>query len=151
MTATMNDDDDARTSSAPVYHLPLPRLRGLAAEWYGWLKCHELRFQRCVRCERWRHVPREVCPGCGSTDWVWQPSSGRGTVFTWTTTYRSLHPAWVQTPFAQVVVELEEGPRVMTSIIDRAPDDLRIGMSVEVVYDDVTPEVTLAKFRSLPG
>jgi hypothetical protein len=146
----MNDGGEDVTTAAG-YELPLPRLRGLVAEWYGWLKRHELRFQRCAGCERWRHVPREVCPGCGSTDWSWRPSSGRGTVYTWTTTYRSLHPSWVQTPFAQVVVELEEGPRVMTSVVDRTPDELRIGMAVEVVFDDVTPEVTLAKFRSRPG
>ena len=151
MTSQTNGIDDSFAIGESAYELPLPRLRGLAAEWYSWLKRHDLRFQRCSGCERWRHVPREICPECGGIEWTWQSSSGRGTVYTWTTTYRSLHPAWVDTPFAQVVVELEEGPRVMTSIVDRMPDELRIGMPVEVVYDDVTPEVTLAKFRSRPG
>ncbi len=130
------------------YHLPLPRLRGLTAQWYDWIKQHELRFQRCDHCERWRHVPREVCPGCGSVDWAWQPSSGKGRIYSWTTVYRSLHPDFQDTPYAAVVVELEEGPRVMTWIVDRGPDDLEIDMPVRVVYDDVTPEVTLAKFRA---
>lgn len=130
------------------YDKPLPRLRGLTAEWYGWLKQHELRFQQCDRCKVWRHVPREVCPGCGGTDWSWNPSSGRGKIYSWTTIYRSLHPSFPETPYAAVVVELEEGPRVMTRIVDKGPDDLVMDMPVEVVFEDVTPEVTLAKFKS---
>lgn len=128
---------------------PLPRLVGLTGEWYGWLKRHELRFQRCTDCARWRHLPRELCPGCSSGEWSWQPSSGRGTVYTWSTTNRPLHPAFPDTPFAQVVVELDEGPRVMTWVIDVAASALEIGMPVGVVFDDVTPAVTLAKFRRL--
>lgn len=137
------------TSDGSDYRLPLPRLRGLTADWYGWLKRHELRFQRCGGCERWRHVPREVCPGCGSTEWSWQRSDGRGRVYSWTTIYRSLHPDFLDTPYAAVVVEMAEGPRVMTGIVDRDHDELEIDMPVEVVFDDVTAEVTLPKFRSV--
>lgn len=145
---TTDDTPDGITDATTGgYALSLPRLRGLTAQWYAWLARHELRFQRCTGCEQFRHIPREVCPRCGSTEWTWEPSSGKGTVFTWTTTHRSLHPAWVETPFAQVVVELEEGPRVMTSLVDSTPDELRIGMPVQVVYDDVTAEVTLPKFK----
>lgn len=137
-----------KTDTADGYALPVPHLRGHTAEYYGWLKRHELRFQRCDRCERWRHVPREVCPGCGSPEWSWQASSGRGRIYSWTTIYRSLHPDFHDTPYAAVVVELEEGPRVMTWIVDKGPDELEMDMPVEVVFEDVTPEVTLAKFRS---
>lgn len=129
------------------YLRPLPRLRGLTAQWYGWLVRHELRFQRCDTCARWRHVPREVCPGCGGTAWSWQPSSGRGRVYSWTTVHRSLHPDFPDTPYAGVIVELEEGPRVMTRIVDREPDELAVDLPVEVIFEDVTPEITLAVFR----
>ena len=125
---------------------PLPRLTGLTGEWYRWLTGHELRFQRCNDCARWRHVPRELCPGCGGSDWSWQPSEGRGTVYSWTTTRRPLHPAFADTPFSQVVVELAEGPRVLSTVLDVASADLQIGMPVSVVFDDVTPEVTLPRF-----
>jgi uncharacterized OB-fold protein len=134
-------------SQSRGYRKPLPALRGVTAEWYGWLSKHELRFQRCTECQLWRHVPRELCPHCGSQGWEWARSQGRGTVFTWTTTYRPLHPAFVETPFAQVVVELDEGPRMITEVVDVAADALEIGMRVVVVFDEVTPEVTLAKFR----
>lgn len=136
------------TPGTSDYALPLPRMRGLTAEWYGWLQRHELRFQCCDGCARWRHVPREVCPGCGSTDWSWRASTGRGRIYSWTTIHRSLHPDFQDTPYAAVVVETVEGPRVMTSIVDREPDELVIDLPVEVVFDDVTPEVTLARFRS---
>jgi uncharacterized OB-fold protein len=134
-------------TQAHGYGKPLPALKGMTAEWYGWLNKRELRFQRCVDCGRWRHLPRELCPACSGQRWEWAQSTGKGTVFTWTTTYRPLHPAFTATPFASTVVELAEGPRLLTEVIDVTPDDLEIGMPVVVVFDDVTPEVTLAKFR----
>ena len=73
---------------------PLPTLAGLAGEFYGWCKKHELRFQRCTACGTWRHVPRELCAACGSPEWEWARSSGRGTVFTWTVAARAMHPAF---------------------------------------------------------
>ena len=135
------------TSSTPTPPRPLPRLTGLTGEWYGWLTRHELRFQRCTSCGRWRHVPRELCPECHDAGWSWQPCSGRGRVYSWTTTHRPLHPAFTDTPFAQVVVELDEGPRVLSSVVDVAPADLEVGMALTVCFDDVTPEVTLPRFR----
>ena len=59
-----------------VFARPLPKLTGLTAEFYAFTKQHELRFQRCTGCGRWRHVPRLLCPGCGGAAWEWAPSSG---------------------------------------------------------------------------
>lgn len=130
------------------YTRPLPKLEGNTGEWYGFVKKHELRFQRCTGCGTWRHVPREYCAQCGSDAFEWAMSAGRGKVFTWTTIYRPLHPAFIQdVPYSGVVVELDEGPRVMTWVTDVAPDALEIGMPVEVWFDDVTDQVTLAKFK----
>ena len=131
-----------------TYDKPLPLLDGLTKEFYGWCKQHQLRFQRCSDCRAWRHVPRELCPECGSSNWEWTTSSGRGTVFTWTTIARALLPAFQgDTPYAPVVVEMDEGVRLLSSVIDCPPDQLHIGMPVEVIFDEVTPEVTLPKFR----
>lgn len=130
------------------YNKPLPQLTGYTGDWYAYVKKHELRFQRCTGCGRWRHVPREYCAKCGSDAFEWAKSSGRGKIFTWTTTVRPLHPAFVtDVPYSGVVVELEEGPRVMTCVTDVAPDDLAMDMPVQVWFDDVTDEVTLAKFK----
>ncbi len=131
-----------------AYTKPLPEMEGLSKEFYGWCKQHELRFQRCTNCATWRHVPREMCAACGSWNWEWTKSSGRGTIFTWTVAARPMHPAFqADVPYAAVVVEMDEGVRLLSRVVDCAPEALRIGMPVEVVFEDVTPEITLPKFR----
>jgi len=132
-----------------TYPKPLPVLEGLSGEFYAFCKQRELRFQRCARCAAWRHVPREMCAECGSWEWQWETSSGRGTVFTWTVAVRAMHPAFADaTPYAPVVVELEEGIRLLSQVVDCSPESLKIGMPVEVVFEDVTEEVTLPKFKT---
>ena len=80
--------------SESAYPLPLPELDGLHKEFYDHCKSHVLHFQRCVDCSTFRHVPREMCPECGSWNWEWTPSSGRGHVFTLTVVERPMHPAF---------------------------------------------------------
>ena len=93
-------------------------------------------------------MPREICARCGSFAWTWTRSSGRGRVFTWTVAARAMHPAFAaDAPYAPVVVEMEEGVRVVSQMVDCPPDELAIDMPVEVVFEAVTPEVTLPKFR----
>ena len=136
------------SNAAGEFAKPLPKLEGLAGEFYGWCKQEELRFQRCQDCGAWRHVPREICASCASWSWEWARSTGRGTVFTWTVVNRAMHPAFANdTPFAAVVIELEEGVRLLSEVVDCPPDALEIGMPVEVVFEAQTDEVTLPKFR----
>jgi uncharacterized protein len=127
---------------------PLPRLEGLAGEFYAHCKRRELRFQRCTGCGAWRHVPREMCPSCGSWDWEWARSSGRGKVYTWTVVARALHPAFGGAcPYAPAVIEMEEGVRILSQVLDCPPEALEIDMPVEVSFEDQNDEVTLPKFR----
>jgi len=127
---------------------PLPLLEGLTGEFYGHCKDGELRFQRCRDCDAWRHVPREMCPECGSWSWEWARSSGRGRVFSWTVVVRALHPAFQDAcPYAPVVVEMEEGVRMLSEVMDCPPGELEIDLPVEVAFEEVTDEVTLPKFR----
>jgi hypothetical protein len=129
------------------YSKPLPLMQGLTKEFYGWCTHHELRFQRCTECGAWRHVPREMCAECGSWSWEWAKSSGRGKVFTWTVATRPMHPAFpADVPCTPVVIELEEGVRLVSEVVDCPPEELEIGMAVEVQYQDVTPELALPKF-----
>ncbi len=130
---------------------PLPELAGYAKEFYAWCRRGDLRFQRCTKCDAWRHVPREMCAKCGSGEWKWVKSSGKGTVFTWTVAERPMHPAFVDAvPYAPVVIEMDEGVRVVSEVIDCKPADLEIGMRVEVAFAKVSDEVTLPKFRRAP-
>jgi len=130
------------------YTKPLPELEGLTGDFYGFCKQQELRFQKCGGCGAWRHVPRELCARCGSWDWSWERSSGCGRVFTWTVVGRALHPAFAGAePYACTVVEMDEGVRLLSEVVDVAPDDLEIDMAVEVFFDPVTDDVSLPKFR----
>jgi len=89
-----------------------------------------------------------VCPVDLSSDTEWVRASGRGTIYTFTVTHQNQSPGFrEELPYVLAIVELEEGVRLMTNVVGCTPDAVRIGMPVEVVYDDVTPEVTLAKFR----
>jgi uncharacterized OB-fold protein len=130
------------------YTKPLPRGEEYSGEFYQYCKQHELRFQRCSTCHTWRHMPRECCPVCGSFDWIWERSTGKGRVFSWTVIHRALHPGFAEDiPYAAVIIELEEGIRLVSHVIGIAPEALRLELPVEVVFEDVTPEVTLPKFR----
>ena len=138
----------SEANQSPEYNRPLPRRHGFGAEFYDFCKQHELRFQRCKGCGTWRHVPRDMCAKCGSPQWEWAKSSGKGTVFSWTTVMQPMLPQFADVvPYSPVVIELEEGVRMVSWLVDVAPGDIRIGLPVEVVFEDVTPEVTLPKFR----
>lgn len=126
----------------------LPVLYGYTKEFYDWCQQHELRFQRCRQCGTWRHPPRPMCNSCHSLQWEWAATQGKGKVYCWTTVYQALDPAFAQAvPYAAVVVELDEGPRLTTWVTGISPDDLHIGMPVELWFDSVSSEVTLPKFR----
>ncbi|MBI3246196.1 MAG: OB-fold domain-containing protein [Deltaproteobacteria bacterium] len=133
-----------------TYKKPLPKRRGVAGQFYDFCKKHELRFQRCTSCQTWRHVPRDMCAKCGSFDWEWAKSSGKGKVFSWTTAEQVMLPQFADdVPYNASVIELEEGVRMVSWVIDIPNDELRLDLPVEVFFDDVTPEVTLPKFRRM--
>jgi hypothetical protein len=135
-----------------IYTKPLPLLEGLTGEFYEFCRQGTLHFQRCSDCRGWRHVPRDMCAGCGSWQWSWQPSSGRGVVFSWTVVARALHPDFEDaTPYAPVIVEMEEGVRLLSRVVDVAPEDLAIDMPVEVAFEVATDAVTLPVFRPRAG
>src|SRR5262245_35927472 len=94
-----------------AYKRPLPRRSdGFAAEFYDHCRKHELRFQRCADCGRWRHVPRDMCAGCGSFAWEWAKSAGKGKVFSWTTAMQPTRPEFADlVPYSPVIVEMDEG------------------------------------------
>ena len=134
---------------ANAYQRPLPKLRNsMAIEFYDYCKQHQLRFQRCTDCRAWRHLPRDMCAKCGSFNWEWAQSSGKGKVFSWTTAVQPMLAQFADmVPYSPVVIEMEEGVRLVSWLTDVEPDDLRLDLPVEVVFDDVTPEVSMPKFK----
>ena len=132
------------------YNKPLPEMEGLTKEFYDFCRQGELRFQRCSNCNAFRHVPREICSECNSFDWQWVASSGRGSVYSWTVVERALHPDFIDaTPMAPVIIELEEGVRMLSNIVNMAPQNLTMGMPVQVEFKAVTDTVTLPLFQAI--
>ena len=131
------------------YAKPLPEITHDNRPFWEACRRHELSLQRCADCGHIR-LPSPICPQCLSMDSVWARVSGRGRLYTWTTIYQRYHPGFAgETPYSVAMVELEEGPRLITSIVGCGNEDLRIGMELAVVFEDVTPEVTLPRFRPI--
>lgn len=104
--------------------------------------------RRCRSCGEAHHYPRPFCPSCWSDEVEWVDASGRARLYTYSTVYRNDLPPWPErVPYVAAVVELEEGPRMMTQIVGCEPDEVRIGMELEAVFDPLTDEVTRVLFR----
>jgi uncharacterized OB-fold protein len=127
---------------------PLPRIDEESKGYWEACQRRELVVQRCGACRALRHYPRALCPACLSDAVEWVRASGKGTVYTFTVTYQNQAPGFRdQLPYVLAYVELEEGVRLLTNIVDCDPEAVRIGMPVEVVFEDATAAVTLPKFR----
>ncbi|MBX6378916.1 MAG: Zn-ribbon domain-containing OB-fold protein [Clostridia bacterium] len=141
----------ADVNAVAAYDKPLPDLTYIDHRpfWEG-TRRHELRIQRCADCGLWRHFPRPMCPRCGSTRAEWPAVTPRGTLYSWTVTHRAMLPAFAgDVPYAIVIVELDEprGVRLLGNAVDCDPSELRLGMPMEAVFQDVTDEVTLVHWR----
>lgn len=107
-----------------------------------------LHFQRCDECGVWRHPPRFRCAACSSDSWSWSPVSGRGRVFSWTVTHRPVDPAFAaELPYAVLVVEMEEGVRMVGNLIGLAPSELQLDLAVMAELETVAEAVALVHFR----
>ncbi|MFC9591257.1 Zn-ribbon domain-containing OB-fold protein [Streptomyces sp. NPDC056944] len=104
-----------------------------------------LLLRHCAACDRAHHYPREFCPYCWSEDVRWERASGRATLYTWSVVHRNdLPPFGDRVPYVAAVVDLAEGPRMMTEVVGVAEGDLRIGMELHVTFraeGDVTVPV----------
>lgn len=128
--------------------LPLPVIDPDNAEFWAACKRHELVLQRCGQCKTLRHPPRPMCHVCNSMTSEWVKSNGRGRIYSYVITVQPIHPGLVgKVPLATVRVQLEEGVLFTSNVVGCAPDEIRIDMPVEVVFEDVTQEITLPKFR----
>jgi uncharacterized OB-fold protein len=106
-------------------------------------------LQRCVDCGEFQFYPRALCAACaGATEWV--EASGRGTLYTFTVIRQNRSEAFVRlSPYAVGIVELDEGVRMMSNIVDCELDDLEVGMALEVVLLKAADDVGLPFWRPL--
>ena len=128
--------------------LPMPPILWDNKGFWDGAKKHELVFQRCKQCGTWLHPPRPACPKCRSFEIEWAPSKGKGTVYSWVTYLKSPHSSF-KSPYSVVLVELKEGVRLVSNLVDVKPEEIFIGMPVEVVFDDISEDLTLPKFRKV--
>lgn len=127
---------------------PLPGITEDSEPYWEGTRHGELRAQRCADCGHLRFPPAILCPKCLSERGEWQRLSGRGTIYTYIIVHRPQHPAFfADAPYNVAIVELEEGLRMHTNIVEGANEELHVGMPVEVVFEKVDDEVTLPKFR----
>ena len=136
------------TETAPVR--PLPLIDDETRFFWDGTREHRLLMQFCGDCKRYYHHPRPVCPGCLASDMAPEELSGRGTVYTYTIAEQAFHPFFVdRLPYTLIVVDLEEQPglRLVSELVECSPEDVMVGMPVEVVWEDVTDEVTLPLFK----
>ncbi len=125
------------------------------AYWDG-LQQQSFMLQRCNVCQRAYFYPRPFCPqlDCHSRDVTRFQASGKGAIYSFVINTRPMPGFEDEVPYIIAVIELDEGPRLMTNLIDVPGDDvpskaaaIRVGASVEVVYEQVTEDITLPKFR----
>ncbi|MFF3913145.1 Zn-ribbon domain-containing OB-fold protein [Streptomyces sp. NPDC001852] len=99
-----------------------------------------LLIRRCRACGRAHHYPREFCPHCWSEDVTWEQASGRAVLYTWSTVHRNdLPPFRERAPYVAAVVDLAEGPRMMTQVVECAEAELRAGLPLRVTFTDGRP------------
>jgi len=127
---------------------PLPRRTPVGAPFFEAARAHRLLLPRCPR-DGFFFYPRNRCPRCLGDDWTWEPASGRGTVHAFTVDRVGHDPAQrARLPLVIALVEVEEGPRLTTNLVGCAPEAVRVGMPVEVAFEDLDRE-TLVLFRSV--
>jgi len=127
---------------------PVPEVTPHLAPFFAAAREERLAVQRCGGCGALRFPPREICSACLSTEASWQPVSGRGEIFSFNVMHQIYHPAFAAAvPYAVVVVKLEEGPKITSNLVECPLDRITVGMPVEVVFERLSPEVTLPKFR----
>ena len=136
-----------------TYKRPLPDLeRKLTQPYWEATKRHELVIQQCDACQHLWFPPSFCCPKCLGEAISWKRVSGRAKIWSWIDMWQMYFRGFAdERPYLVAYVELEEGPRLMASLVDI--DEERTGlycdMPLEIVFDDVTPEVTLPRFRPI--
>ena len=119
--------------------------------WWQAVAEHRLVVQRCADCLHLRLPPAPICPRCRSFAADWQELSGRGELYTYTIVHRPV-AADQELPFVIAVIELEGGGgvRLISNLVDANPEELRIGMPVELVWEDMGPDLAMPRFRAAP-
>jgi uncharacterized OB-fold protein len=137
-------------TTQPAYRKPIPIPTPESERYWQGCKQHELWLRFCNSCSKPYFYPRDICPMCGGRDVTWKQMSGNGSIYTFAIVQRAPTPGFAEdVPFVNAIVELDEGPRMLASMVDIEPDPakVKVGMPVQVTFEDITEEISLPKFR----
>lgn len=131
-----------------AYEKPLPTITDLNRPFWEGCRDGKLVLQRCAECGNVRYPIREICPKCLSEAYRWEQMSGRGEVMSRLIFHQVYHQAFAEdVPYNVVLVRLEEGARMFSNVVGVENEQIRVGDRVQVVFDPVTDEVTIPRFR----
>lgn len=132
---------------------PIPEATPETQEFWDGARRHELRIQRCKGCGKAYFFPRPFCPRCSSRDVEWFTASGRAKLHTYVINHRPAPGFKDWTPYVIAIVELEEGPRMMSNVVgvEASPEHLPLDLPLEVTWERQSDEITLPLFRPRTG
>ncbi|HEY3063726.1 MAG TPA: Zn-ribbon domain-containing OB-fold protein [Chloroflexota bacterium] len=128
----------------------IPGITPLTKPYWQGAQQGELLIQRCDQCSHQWHPPLPLCPACHSSAITWVPVSGRGHVYSYTVVYHATHVAMAdKIPYISALIQLDEGPRVLTNLRNCPAEQAHVGMPVRLIFEPLTDEITLPQFE--PG
>jgi len=125
---------------------PAPVLTEDNVEFWDNASAHRLTAQRCGRCERMRHPPRPMCPHCNSLDVALVELSGNGSVYSFSLLHHPQHPSF-EYPVVAVLIELDEGIRMVSNLVGIDPHDVQVGRRVAVEFEPTAGDMAVPVFR----
>ncbi|MHB8439283.1 MAG: Zn-ribbon domain-containing OB-fold protein [Acidimicrobiales bacterium] len=130
--------------------MPVPALSSETAPWWEACAAHRLTVQQCDECGRTRHPPGPVCPSCRSSAAHFEELNGQATLYSYTVV-RQAFLAGLEVPYVVAVVEPVGGGgiRMVSNVVGIDPEDVEIGMALQVVWEDMGPELALPRFTAL--
>jgi hypothetical protein len=138
----------APPAKPPALRFDLPTPEGDTRRFWDAAREGTLLLKRCAACGKRHFYPRPFCPHCWSTEVDWEPASGHATVYTYSIVHQNDLPPFNQrVPYVAAIVDLAEGPRMMTNLVDVEHERLRVGMAVEVAFQKISDDVTIPVFR----
>ncbi len=128
--------------------MPQPTVDNETLPWWQAAAEHRLVVQRCADCDHLRLPPAPICPECRSSHSDWKELSGRGELYTYTVVHRAVARDQ-ELPFVIAVIALEGagGVRIISNIVDANPEELEVGMPVELIWEDMGPDLAIPRFR----
>jgi len=135
----------SHTLSTVRFDLPTPDAD--SAVFWAAAKEERLLIKHCEHCGAYIYYPRPFCPRCWSENVEWYEASGKATLYTWSVVYRNDQPPFRErVPYVAAVVDLQEGPRMMTNVVDTPFEDLRVGMQLQVTFMPISEDFTIPVF-----